>query len=274
MFSVEGQNKTLRGKIAEISSNLAVQPQSNETLEALKAQNESLRATIRAQTDALHSTDNASQTAERLLSENAVLKRKLQMAAQADDKRGSTQKDLMDLNQKLQAEIVKRDNYIKKVQQEMLKASAGGRDIAVSEERNASLEEALRRERENTVLYKSKIREYQQQIKALKSSSGKVDGVDDKLTVLQLENQTLKARLKLISQEASAANQMDSAELLNKKPEGSLVQYGGNDVNIEEGIGVSSSSNVTYIQTNYPKVDRVSPLLDEDGGHLFDKAGN
>ncbi len=164
----------------------------SDAVKLLKEQNNSLRATIAAQNKMLVAEDNASNAAERLLTENLILQRKIDKLKKERLYKGKTAKEFFVQNEALKKEIVKRDNYINKMQllQNMNSQSSKINDDKASEfidglctkdklevllDRNKKLEDDLKTERDISVSYRKKIYEYQAKIKKLQSSLSKVD---------------------------------------------------------------------------------------------------
>ncbi len=164
----------------------------NKDIALLKDQNKSLSETIRAQSKLLLSADNASKTADNLLTENMILQRKLEQSKREKFYKGKSSKELFERNAVLKNEILKRDKYIDKMlmvksmvdrSNEIEKQGTSpklahpqkpqglqaGRNINAMFDKNRSLENDLRLERESTVSYRSKIREYQEEIARLNS---------------------------------------------------------------------------------------------------------
>ncbi len=281
LIGIEAENKTLRQKISEISESLMAQAstpmQSNkyeEQIQGLQAQNDSLRETIKAQTTTLLSTDNAGQTAERLISENSVLMKKLEIVMADNAAREKAAKELMQRNEQLHQEIAKRDNYIQRTQNSNMENTVPG-SVVMLQEQNKALEDTLRRERESIMAYRMKIKEYQDEIKARKlQDSSEVADLESPdaqvITNLKIENQELKARIKLMS----ANNNMDSASLLKEAPRKLDMKTINNQLGAEEQLNdtaPASGGAADYIETEYPPVDQVLPLLDENGRHQFRK---
>lgn len=243
-------------KAGQESANKA---QSKSSLESeiadLKKQNQSLRQTIKAQNEVLVSADNATTTAERLLSENVALKNRLEQVSKSKDNNSKSAQDLMALNQKLQSEIIKRDTYIAQLEplKETIKAlqQQNAQNGASSVETSDSLlakrlkiaqgklqeaEKALEKEKLAAGEYRKKIREYQEQVGKVGASASVAQM--DKVNMLQLENQTLKARIKLLSTQNNRSTD------------------------------IVPQNSVKYVETLYPKVDEVRPLLDQNGNRI------
>ncbi len=224
--------------------------QFDQKIADLQAQNESLRQTIKAQNEVLVSADNSTQAAERLMSENLALKQQLEQASKSNQSSSDTTQDLMALNQKLQTEITKRDNYIaqleplketvKALQAENSQVSQAAKTNQASSFQVRSLqaklteaEQALEKEKIASKEYRKKIREYQEQVG--KVASGKPSAQNTQMNAILLENQNLKARIELLK---GATQKLES------------------------------QSSVKYVETSYPKVDDVRPLLNKDGQRI------
>ena len=284
LASLKAQNKALSQKLSERSKAAPVDESVKEELASLKAQNISLRETIRAQTDTLKSTDNASQAAERMITENTVLKRKLEQAQETIDSNAKTAEELFARNQVLQKEVMQRDHYIKNVMgasTESIKTKDISQEqIDILQGKNKALEKALEKERRSIFAYRSKIREYQEQIASIQNGVEPASGNDQKsdealekkMTALQLENQELKARLQLLAEQQNSQTEQllpESADLLNKEPESASVEYFRGET---KSIKLTPpKGQLSFIDTAYPPVDKVTPLLDQEGQHRFDK---
>lgn len=224
------KNQTLEARLAVQKAEskqqelAAIPPAANNSseIQELKKQNESLRATIRAQTESLLAADNASQSADRFLTENTMLQRKLELAAKSHTELEKQAKKLLAQNKKLQAEIVRRDEYIR---HRGGTVSSGGSDLMA--QRMDALEKELEKKRVLETEYRKKIREYQAQQAYFDKSSDGAD-LEKEFVALKLENQELKARLQLqkqgsVSREADAF-EVDSDQLLRQRPENKAVQ--------------------------------------------------
>ncbi|MFP4098914.1 MAG: hypothetical protein ACLFP8_09210 [Alphaproteobacteria bacterium] len=219
------KNRTLQNQLDRAENRTAAI--SSEDIDALRQQNESLRETIRAQSEMLLSADNAAKTAERLLTENTALQRKLQLAQQSNSSSGKNVQEMMERIKNLEKDVAQRDGYIKK----MLASKAA--DLAVSSsdspiasahlaslnEKNSALVKALDKEKETNLAYRRKLIEYQKELEELRemesaSASGmhrasiferhvktleqKQQEAEDKVAELKLKNQELEARLELV----------------------------------------------------------------------------
>jgi len=246
--SLTQKNSEIKKELNNVKSNVSAS--FNQDIIDLQKQNESLRKTIAAQNDVLRASDNASRVAEAMLSENAVLKNQLAQRKNSQSQNTESAKTLIELNNKLQDEIAKRDTYIQKLEplKETIKAlqdennklsfakSQGGQSkmsASVLREKNKSLESALQKERAGTLEYRKKIKEYQENIASLEKQNSQATG-------LQLKNQDLKAQVNLLSKEEGAV----------------------------------SKSVVKYIETSYPKVDRIKPVLNNDGSRIESQGAN
>lgn len=299
------ENTELKQKVASKSG---VSAEYERNLATLKQQNKSLRDTISAQSELLVSADNASATAERLLTENSVLKRQVELSEKAKNDNGNVAKELMARNANLQAQIIQRDEYIKKLEglkdtvqalrqqsdadlaaQQGAEVNQAQLDMLIAEKQN--LQQELKLERENILTYRTKIKEYQDQISSMAEDSRvaslteELNTLNTELTEQRLENQELKARIELISKKNNSVvfqkesnvedmNAIDSSVLLKKEKAKSDVEFS----RVEKGIIATSyqndqddiQPNVTYIDAPYPPVTEVKPILGADGGHLSD----
>ncbi|PCJ99872.1 MAG: hypothetical protein COA45_03385 [Zetaproteobacteria bacterium] len=263
-------------------------------IQALQKQNQSLRETIRAQNDVLVSADNATKTAERLLTENAILKRQLDAAGKVGLSNGKSAKDLFARNETLRSEVKRRDSYIKKLEglKDTVKqlrfendkyvmgkvtSDAVNKRFAALQADKQNAESLLKKERQNTTQYRTKIKEYQDKIAGIKNGQSKAlaskisdyksnivllekarDSKDDEIMALQLKNQELKARISLLFETAEIKSN-------NVSKKNAIVAYARD---VEKPV---EETNVTLIETKYPPVEQIVPLLDHDGAHRFDK---
>ncbi len=274
--ALEQQLNTANAKIAELQAKLE-QEKNNKTpvvttnkkdIELLQQQNQSLRETIKSQSELLISSGNASTAAEQLISENLMLKRKLEQAGQSSDFNGKTAKQLFAQTQKLQAEVVERDKYIQELDglKETVKQLRSQNDLYLSNSQsmntgadpeitelmdvNKSLEEALEKERETTIAYRSKIREYQDEIESVQKGeqSKEASKQEDEIESLRSENEGLKSQIEILTKQSA----------LKKK----------NDPAIFANMDKVKSDGVTYIDAPYPPVENVLPILGEGGEHI------
>ncbi len=307
LSQVQDENSRLKETVA---GRTGVSSQAKEQIATLQKQNQSLRDTISAQNEALVSSDNAAKTAERLLVENGSLKRELESADKSSSANGETAQQLLERVKVLQGGIVQRDNYIKKLDglKDTVKllreendryAQGASRDQSASVQistlasQNEALEAALNQERENIIAYRTKIKEYQDEIASAKnarannSSKAALESLGEKLDAAHLENQELKARIDLLSKNAESVvfqkdasfktkRKVDSAASLSNVDESSEVVFAhekkniiatGNSIKMK-GTYTSTSNNVRYVDTPYPPVDEVLPVLGVNGVHL------
>ena len=307
LSQVQEENSRLKETVA---GRTGVSSQAKEQIATLQKQNQSLRDTISAQNEALVSSDNAAKTAERLLVENGSLKRELESADKSSSANGETAQQLLERVKVLQGGIVQRDNYIKKLDglKDTVKllreendryAQGASRDQSASVQistlasQNEALEAALNQERENIIAYRTKIKEYQDEIASAKnarannSSKAALESLGEKLDAAHLENQELKARIDLLSKNAESVvfqkdasfktkRKVDTAASLNNVDESSEVVFAhekkniiatGNSIKMK-GTYTSTSNNVRYVDTPYPPVDEVLPVLGVNGVHL------
>lgn len=302
---VKAENAELNNKVAAKSG---VSSEYEKKLATLQQQNKSLRATISAQSESLLSADNASQTAERLLIENKMLKRQLDMSEKAKTDNAQAAQDILTRNANLQAQIIQRDEYIKKLEglKETVQALRQEQDAgqiarqgeAVSKAQlemlmaeKENLQNELSLERENIITYRTKIKQYQDQIAGmakdtrLEELTQELSELNTAFTTQKLENQELKARIELLSKKNSSVvfqkegsvedmNALDSSVLLKQEKAKSDVEFS----RVENGIIATSyqsdqepiQRSVTYIDAPYPPVNEVKPLLGSDGNHLSD----
>jgi hypothetical protein len=166
-------------------------PENQSDIAALREQNLSLRETIKAQNEVLASSDNAAGLIQELKKENVKL-------------RGlkETIKQLQAQNEHLSVA----GNLGKTVTNQ----------IVATQQKNTDLEKVLAKEREISAAYKEKVKEYELEILELRKKNAKYAGADsvvskdqvaayeDEILSLKLENQDLKAQLKLLEQQKTA----------------------------------------------------------------------
>ncbi len=273
----------------------------SEQISALKLQNKSLRDTIKAQNEELLSADNAIKTAERLLTENKILKRNIELSSKASISNNKTVQELVERNKKLLNGIMERDKYIKKLEglketvkllrQEndkllLVQKSNSNNDIEYSEllSQNNSLQGQLDKERENIVLYRTKIKEYQDKLASMSDNDvweSKINDLKDEVTSLKLENQELKARIDILLKDKDSVvfhkadiyfddNEVDSVNLLDSAPLNNNIGFirGKKKAFSTEDVMPEGQESVTYIDAKYPPVNEVMPILGEDGNHI------
>lgn len=267
-------------------------PKLTKEIATLKKQNESLRDTIKAQTTTLKQSDNAVQRAEALTSENLRLKKQLELANTAKSSNDDTAQSLILKNKELIAQINdykqkvthmeglketvralrEQNNQYSSSQQKAKEASA---EVTALEQQNKGLQQELIKEREYASSYRAEIGKYQKQVAELQSNNTKGAGQETEITALRLENQELKARIDLLSSKASKTSVVFKKE--------NDTQEGRSSENLLEVDKVKGSSAVTYIkgenevvakdikvvETSYPKVDKVKPLLNDEGQHIY-----
>ncbi len=294
--SLKKKNADLTAQVQEHNATLKSQTENSEGIKVLQRQNQSLRETIRAQNEVLKSADNATKTAESLITENRALKVQIKKAGNTQQINNKTVQQLLTRNQILENQLGGKETYIKKLEglkatvkqlrQEndkyamgQMSANAMQQKLHKLEDQNAAYQQSLDKERASVIEYRKKIREYQDNINALnlenetthkdtlQSYQQKVGALEkvkaeqnSTVTQLRLETQDLKAQISLLEQNLTEqkaqlkdVKQSHASELkaLEKKNKG--------------------KSNVKYIETSYPSVDKVKPLLNENGEHLFDK---
>ena len=295
LAKAQQDNKKLKAKAAGISEN----SYSKEQFLAVQKQNKSLRDTIKAQNASLVSSDNAAQAAERLLSENAALKRKLELADKSSSANGQTAKDILERNKKLQFEIVQRDNYIEKLEglkdtvKQLREANdryAMGQGDSQNSKKQISellgqkdaLQVALDQERDNTIVYRTKIKEYQDIIAELKNDNSAQDDLQKERSAamaLRLENQELKARIDLLSEKTKSvvfqketsykeSKVLDTNALLRESIEDTQVEFSRGTKEIVATSKTGKGKQVKFIDTEYPPVDQVAPILNMDGERM------
>ena len=282
------KNNKLQAKLKLAAAKDISGETSSEGIKALRQQNESLRETIKAQSESLHSADNATKTAERLITENSNLQHKLDLARNSHSMDGKTTQKMLKRIKTLEKKVMQRDGYIKKMlaskadELAVLSKSdtpnATGH-IALLREKNTALIKALDKEKESNIAYRRKISEYQKEFEHAKklekaSSSGvhrasiferhvktleqKQQQSENTVAVLKLENQELKARLKLL-----VAQQTGESEGLNK-----IQPATGGRLNSSSLIDPNTKGyekGVTFFDADYPITEeRILPFLDED----------
>lgn len=278
--SAQIELQTLRNQVqTQKSSKANISAELQKDMEVLKKQNTSLRETIKAQNELLVSSTNASETAERLMSENAMLKRKLEETGRSSQFNGETAKQLFEKNKKLYEGIAKRDDHIQQLNglKETVKQLRAQNDAYLAQiqksssaissasvvkrdsnldEVNASLQSALEQEREATIQYRKQIEEYKNQISLLVSNTRIEENVlSPDIEELKRENNQLKAQIKRLSNSAtyrvpkeSRGNTQENSAVFAKKDQ--------------------LKSGVTYVESDYPAVTDVLPLLDENGERI------
>ncbi len=223
------KSKALEARIVTLQSGIK-NDSSTRDLEAMIKQNQSLRDTIKAQNEILVSSDNAGQAAEHYISENQALRRKLEEAQKSSDFNATSAQDVMARLQQLESELAQKEqnleglkNTVKQLSDERDRKENIQRNsqvdldfVAALQEQNKALEVALEKERDTVILFKSKVREYQDELEVLKTQTRSTPDVT--ATVTKKNNDDIK--------------------------------------------------NVKYIETNYPPVEQVLPILDQDGGHI------
>lgn len=287
----------------ELSSNNDRNMGKNDQVAVLKKQNESLRATIKAQNEDLVLADNAAKTAERLLTENQILKRNVDLVSKSNTANNETTQELIERNKKLLNGIAQRDKYIKKldglketvkllrIENDKLLLSQSNNNhenIEVSDllKRNNELQDDLNKERESVIAYRTKIKEYQDKISEISNGAknisleNKIRDMNAKITSLSLENQELKARINILSKDkqSSVFHKADvyfdsrpnnSSDLLEVQTLNSNVGFvrGKKEIISKHDSSDNGIEEVTYIDTKYPPVDEVAPVLKQDGSH-------
>ena len=265
--ALELENKNLLKQVSEQKSLVAqsqeVSQKSDKGIEELQKQNASLRQTIAAQNDVLKRTDNAAQKAESLITENLALKRQLEQSNKTSGASDENVKNLVAHNQNITEQLKKQNEQLAKM--EGLKQTVKqlriendryalrnqksddiDKHITKLEEEKKVLERNIEKERQASSAYRKKIGEYQTQI-----TQGGSKQKEDRINALRLENQELKARLDLlVSQQSKSA------------------------VNYVQGQNATPQKNVKIIETSYPKVDKVSPILNEQGERIHKHQGN
>lgn len=221
---LEIKNKDLKAKVSkQASGNIS---SDSMGIKALKDQNQSLRDTISAQNEALRSADGSGKKNKKLLSENISMQQKLKKAEKDSQTSILLAKELFVRNKLLQSDIAKRDKYIK-ANQDKRKApniAAGGYS---NDDRRGSMrggqdrdyqdraynDQGRARSNDDISKYRAKIRDYQNKINNIEDDRSAYqrgeeefsvdkdsdDSEDDGMVSLLLENQELKARLKLLS---------------------------------------------------------------------------
>lgn len=223
------KSKALEARIITLQAGIKNDSSARE-LEAMIKQNQSLRDTIKAQNEILVSSDNAGQAAERYISENQALRRKLEEAQKSSDFNATSAQDVMARMQQLEGQLAQKDqnleglkNTVKQLSDErdrkenIQRGSHVDLDfVAALKDKNKALEVALKKERDTVILFKNKVREYQDELDMLKTQKQSALGVST-----------------------------------------SIIKKNNDDI-----------KNVKYIETNYPPVEQVLPVLDQDGGHI------
>jgi len=284
LSKAQEENRELHAKVELTTKGLS--SVSSEEIDALRQQNESLRDTIKAQSESLHSADNAAKTAERLLTENASLQHKIDLAQNSHSLDSKTAQEMMMRVKTLETDVARRDAYIKK----MLAAKAvelaelsrsstpnAAGHVASLRKKNSALADALDKEKENNIAYRRKIAEYQKEMARNKeleqaSSSGvhrasiferhvktleqKQQQAENSVAALKLENQELKARLDLLSEQTGDDVSLGKIQpATGGEPEAAVTKSGSNEGSYENGA--------TFFDANYPSAERILPIFDE-----------
>lgn len=272
--------KTAKSKPSVVANNSGIQ--------SLKKQNQSLRETIRAQNGVLVSADNATKTAERLLMENTMLKRQVELAGKAGLSNGKSAKELFARNTKLESEIKQRNDYIQQLEglkdtvkqlrlendkYVMGKATSNSvkqRFTALKVEQQ-NLDGLLKKERKTATQYRMKIREYQEEIAGIrngqsKEMASKISDYKSKMLLLEkgqgIQNKEITA-LKLKIQELKAQNKLSSEKASALKKNAIIARA--------HEVKEQDEKVVTLVDTTYPPVEQIAPLLDHDGEHRYNK---
>lgn len=252
---------------------------SNEKLALLEAQNNSLRETIKAQTHSLSQNDNAIQRAEALTTENLMLKNKLELANKAKYSNDETAQDLVKKNQELIEELNLHKQQVANLEglKETVRQLRDQNDRFQAEltKYNNLDNEVVALQQKNKGL-QAEILKYQKKSQEVSDAKSEEldDSAEEKITALRLENQELKARIDILASKNAKTsvvfkkgdgdnNETPSESLLTVEPKKpSVVRY------IKEQTEVIAQ-DVKHVETTYPKVDKVKPLLNQDGGHMF-----
>lgn len=315
--SVKSENETLQAKLAQKPQGISAE--AKQQIAALQKQNKSLGETIRAQNKVLVSADNATRTAERLITENKMLNVKLEQATKSNSFNSKSAKDVLARSQELEKQVRQRDEYIaqleglkdtvKQLRMQNDKYALGQattanakQEMLALQDKNTALDIALNQERENVLTYRTKIREYQEQIAAMQEqgaekTSSELQAYQAQITDLQkeeerarlslsavqAENQELKARIKLLSQKTTSvvfdkSSNVAKSEMSETKSFGKLtsqdilaVQPGEQTIEYIRGEKQDLTEDlkkVKIIETSYPSVADVKPLLNENGDQI------
>lgn len=255
------QNTSLKQQLNKKSQGNNTASVANADVELLKKQNQSLRETIKSQSNLLVSNDNASKTAERLISENLALKRKLDQLNQTSQMNGDTAQQLFKENASLKAEIANKDKYILQERQKnkkflnMKDEYTGDRNVLIAEKdlMNAELKRALQ---ENEGLQEA----VKQNTQELGAYEGKLNGYEREVQTLQSKNNELQKRLSDAIKERDA--QRRAAAEARKE------NMGGRQPAKNIASSSGRKTGVTYIDTSYPPVENVKPMLNSDGNKI------
>ena len=267
--SVSAQNTKLQNELETLKKASKNQKYDNAEVLALKKQNQSLRATIKAQSQTLIATSNASQTAERMISENLLLKKKLEQADKSSEFNGQTAKQLFEDNQELRKKVNSFERVLASIedekaqlQEQLQNAKAELTQAQLYNQQNNrktekmgagdvnnALQQALEKERETTIAYRTKIREYQDEIESLKNKDVNKEYLEE-IEKLTKENKSLKEDIDDLSKKLSAKKNSAVFAKMDK-----------------------IRDDVTYVDAPYPEVESVLPLLDEDGNRIDYETG-
>ncbi len=250
MSRLASQSRQVSNCEKQVSAPAAPILTERDSMISLKSQNQSLRETIRAQGEMLVSADNAIKTAERLLSENTILQRKLEQMERSNNANIEMAKNLVEQNEALKKEISQRDAYINR--------KGGGADIhalklvqnmkakmAHLKNNNKKLERALNEERRNGMADRVAVQRYKSQMSDNEPSVGGVDGdmskkisfyrsniayleaginlKDKEIAFLKLENQELNARLNLAYEDDDLAENLSDDSFYSLSNDGDML---------------------------------------------------
>lgn len=289
--ALKQKNTDITSQLAQVNKSVATKGSSDDVY-ALKTQNSSLRETIKAQTQIMKRNDNAIQRAETLTSENIRLKKQLEMANSAKYSNDETAQNLIKKNQELIEELNIQKQQVAnleglketvrqlRLQNDNYAAKLKGNDelsneITAMRQKNKGLQAELKKEKGNASSYRAEIAKYQKEgvLQTTSNSASSNENADEALTALRLENQELKARIELLASKSAKTSvvfkkedmkaRSPSETLLNTNTEESAVRY------IKEETEVIAKG-VKMVETSYPKVDKVKPILNHQGNHIYE----
>lgn len=293
------ENRSLTQKLSQ-APEPSVSKVENADIKTLKTQNERLRDTIKAQTDLLARTDNAAQKAEALLSENAALKNQLKHANNATNSNDTATKELLTRNQKMVTQLKKQEQRIaqlegltetvKQLRMENDRIRAGqlvvknaNEQITTLQEKNNALQADLNKQKEAASAYRVEISKYQNEIKTLHADikRDEIKESENQITALRLENHELKARIELLnakqkksvvfkSETGTSDTNTQTETLLQETVIEQPVQY-TKAKETEISQSEYETEGIKLIETAYPKVDKVLPILNAEGKHIYEK---
>ncbi len=281
---LEKEKTALSKKLNEKNDIITEEP--NENIALLLAQNNSLRETIKAQTDSLNENATVVKKVEALITENLGLKRQLEFETKAKYSNDETAQNLVKKNQELieslndaRAQVEQLQGLTETVKQLRMKNDSYAQSVLKEKENNSQitalkqqmkgLQEEIKKKDDLESAYRAEIGEYQKRIKDAAIASD----IDEDITALQLENQELKARIQLLAakqQKKSVVFREDGEETVPNAPlETDTIKSTVTYIKPKKQV-TTEVEGVKIIETSYPKVDKVKPLLNANGNHIYE----